>query len=109
SNGVSRRKFCGQLRLLIEHDKRGAGWATPLTYTNLREPRFFVPENLYLLGMMNTADRSLSIVDYALRRRFSFAPIAPMFGSSKFRNLLLHYGISHEIVTLILAPVTTPH
>jgi 5-methylcytosine-specific restriction endonuclease McrBC GTP-binding regulatory subunit McrB len=41
---------------------------------------------MYLLGMMNTADRSLSIVDYALRRRFSFALLKPMFASNKFRE-----------------------
>ena len=79
-------KILGELMLLIEHDKRGPGWATTLTYSEPDEPLFFVPENLYLLGMMNTADRSLSIVDYALRRRFSFALLEPMFGSDKFRT-----------------------
>src|SRR5262249_18524441 len=62
-------KILGELMLLIESDKRGPGWATTLTYSRPDDPRFFVPENLCLLGMMNTADRSLSIVDYALRRR----------------------------------------
>ena len=81
-------KILGELMLLIEPDKRGPGWATSLTYSQPDEPRFFVPENVYLLGMMNTADRSLSLVDYALRRRFSFALLEPMFGSSKFRRFL---------------------
>ena len=75
-------KILGELMLLIDHDKRGPSWATSLTYSEPNEPLFFVPENIYLLGMMNTADRSLSIVDYALRRRFSFVSLEPMFGSA---------------------------
>lgn len=43
---------------------------------------FFVPENVYLIGCMNTADRSLAIVDYALRRRFRFCPIKPEFNEA---------------------------
>ena len=99
-------KILGELMLLIEHDKRGPSWATTLTYSEPGEPLFFVPENLYLLGMMNTADRSLSIVDYALRRRFSFALLEPMFGSAKFRDLLLSRGVPEETVTLIVARMT---
>ena len=99
-------KILGELMLLIEHDKRGPSWATTLTYSEPGEPLFFVPENLYLLGMMNTADRSLSIVDYALRRRFSFALLEPMFASAKFRDLLLSRGVPDEIVTLIITRMT---
>ena len=99
-------KILGELMLLIEHDKRGPSWATTLTYSKPGEPLFFVPENLYLLGMMNTADRSLSIVDYALRRRFSFALLEPMFGSAKFHELLLSRGVPEEIVTLITVRMT---
>jgi hypothetical protein len=62
-------KILGELMLLIEPDKRGPSWAASLTYSQPDEPRFFVPENVYLLGMMNTADRSLSLVDYALTCR----------------------------------------
>lgn len=96
-------KILGELMLLIEHDKRGPGWATTLTYSKPDEPRFFIPENVYLLGMMNTADRSISLVDYALRRRFSFVRLDPMFASPRFRDLLLHRGVPEEIVTLIVA------
>ena len=99
-------KILGELMLLIEHDKRGPSWATTLTYSEPGEPLFFVPENLYLLGMMNTADRSLSIVDYALRRRFSFALLEPMFSSAKFRDLLLNREVPDEVVTLITTRMT---
>ena len=99
-------KILGELMLLIEHDKRGPSWATTLTYSEPGEPLFFVPDNLYLLGMMNTADRSLSIVDYALRRRFRFALLEPMFASAKFRDLLLSRGVPEEIVTLITMRMT---
>jgi hypothetical protein len=99
-------KILGELMLLIEHDKRGPSWATSLTYSQPGEPRFFVPENVYLLGMMNTADRSLSIVDYALRRRFSFASLEPMFGSNKFKECLIGHGVPELVVGLIITRMT---
>lgn len=45
---------------------------------------FAVPENVYLIGMMNTADRSLAMIDYALRRRFSFFDMEPAFDTEGF-------------------------
>jgi len=74
-------KIMGELMLLIECDKRGEEYSVPLTYSG--EP-FYVPENVYIIGMMNTADRSLAIIDYALRRRFSFVPINPAFSNPNF-------------------------
>jgi 5-methylcytosine-specific restriction endonuclease McrBC GTP-binding regulatory subunit McrB len=61
---------------------------------------------MYLLGMMNTADRSLSIVDYALRRRFSFALLEPMFASNKFREFLINTGVPDGTVTMIVERMT---
>lgn len=72
-------KIFGELLMLIESDKRGE----KLTLAYSKIP-FSVPENLYIIGMMNTADRSLAIMDYALRRRFSFVDIKPAFDSEKF-------------------------
>jgi 5-methylcytosine-specific restriction enzyme B len=65
-------KIFGELMMLIEHDKRGSNFEVSLTYARTNESKFHIPQNLYLIGTMNTADRSLAMVDYALRRRFSF-------------------------------------
>lgn len=96
-------KILGELMLLIEPDKRGPEWATKLSYANSDEPDFYVPPNLYILGMMNTADRSLSVVDYALRRRFAFVSMDPMFGSPKFRAHLLDHGVSDKIASKVVS------
>jgi len=79
-------KILGELMMLIEHDKRGPKYQVNLTYSP--EEKFYVPENLRIIGMMNTADRSLALVDYALRRRFNFIEVVPGFESSKFTQHL---------------------
>ncbi len=81
-------KIFGELMMLIEPDKRDASFAVPLAYASSREETFFVPENVFLIGTMNTADRSLSMVDYALRRRFAFIEAEPGFSSPAFANYL---------------------
>ncbi|MCC3153699.1 AAA family ATPase [Hymenobacter sp. BT770] len=71
----------GELLLLLEADKRGPAHALRLPYAPPDAPRFFVPENLYVIGTLNLADRSLSPLDYALRRRFAFVELGPQFGA----------------------------
>lgn len=72
----------GELITLLEADKRKEAEAVELAYTEDGNPRrIYVPENLYVIGTMNIADRSLALVDYALRRRFAFATLAPNLGS----------------------------
>jgi len=76
-------KIFGELLMLIENNYRGEKHAVKLAYN---DEEFFVPENLYIIGMMNTADRSLAMIDYALRRRFSFFTMAPGFDSEGFKK-----------------------
>lgn len=76
-------KIFGELLMLIEKDYRGE--KLTLAY---KDEKFSVPGNLYLIGMMNTADRSLALIDYALRRRFSFFEMNPGFDSEGFKAYL---------------------
>ena len=75
-------KIFGELLMLIENDKRGVE-LDQLLYS---EEKFSIPKNLYILGMMNTADRSLAMLDYALRRRFAFYEMKPGFNTDGFRK-----------------------
>ena len=95
-------KILGELMMLIEADKRKKQYAIKLTYSNEDDERFFVPENVYLIGCMNTADRSLAIVDYALRRRFRFISIKPEFNEA-FISFLEDKGISQENAELMVS------
>jgi 5-methylcytosine-specific restriction protein B len=76
-------KIFGELLMLIEKDYRGT--KLTLAYNGLA---FSVPQNLYIIGMMNTADRSLAMIDYALRRRFSFFDMEPGFNSDGFMEYM---------------------
>lgn len=74
-------KIFGELFMLIENDKRGS--SLQLVYS---DEKFSIPENLYIIGMMNTADRSLALLDYALRRRFAFFELQPGFDTDGFKT-----------------------
>ena len=74
-------KIFGELFMLIENDKRGV--EIQLLYS---DEKFSVPDNVYIIGMMNTADRSLARLDYALRRRFAFYEMKPGFNTNGFRK-----------------------
>lgn len=72
-------KIFGELLMLIEADKRDRHLR--LLYKN---ENFSIPPNVHIIGMMNTADRSLAVIDYALRRRFGFFTMPPAFNSAGF-------------------------
>ena len=74
-------RIFGELFMLIENDKRG--YKLRLLYG---DEEFSVPPNVYIIGMMNTADRSLAMLDYALRRRFAFYDMKPGFDANGFRS-----------------------
>ena len=80
-------KIFGELFMLIESDKRGI--QLQLLYS---DEKFAVPKNVYIIGMMNTADRSLAMLDYALRRRFAFYEMRPGFNTDGFRDYRMSLG-----------------
>ena len=91
-------KIFGELLMLIEKDYRGIKMT--LAYNGLP---FSVPKNLYIIGMMNTADRSLAMIDYALRRRFSFFEIEPGFDSQGF--ISYQNGLNSETLDELISKV----
>ena len=97
-------KIFGELFMLIENDKRGEEYALELVYKD--DKKFFVPENLYIIGLMNTADRSLAMLDYALRRRFIFIDIEPAFNKPQFRKDLESKNIDKNLINKIIEKFT---
>ena len=91
-------KIFGELLMLIEKDYRGT--KATLAYNGLS---FSVPKNLYIIGMMNTADRSLAMIDYALRRRFSFFEVEPGFDSEGF--IQYQNGLNNETLNELVSKV----
>lgn len=91
-------KIFGELLMLIEKDYRGT--KATLAYNGLS---FSVPKNLYIIGMMNTADRSLAMIDYALRRRFSFFEVEPGFDSDGF--IQYQNGLNNETLNELVSKV----
>lgn len=94
-------KIFGELMMLIEPDKRGREYAIPLSYSSGSDEPFYVPENIHLVGTMNTADRSLSMVDYALRRRFGFVELEPGFHLPAFAEYLKSRGADDATIEQI--------
>ncbi len=76
-------KIFGELFMLIENDKRGDKNKIQLLYS---DELFYIPNNVHIIGLMNTADRSLAMIDYALRRRFAFFDLKPGFDSNGFMS-----------------------
>jgi 5-methylcytosine-specific restriction protein B len=96
----------GELLMLIESDKRSPEFALPLIYRNEDEARFYVPSNLYLIGLMNVADRSLAMVDYALRRRFVFMTLKPQYENELYYQWLSDRLMDTDLVNLIIERMT---
>jgi hypothetical protein len=93
-------KIFGELMFLIEPDKRGESFAMNTVYS---EEKFYIPDNLYIIGLMNTADRSIALIDYALRRRFSFIDIEPAFGENfvKYTDKFKHTNLN-KVLDIIM-------
>jgi 5-methylcytosine-specific restriction protein B len=96
-------KIFGELMMLMEADKRGPDYALQLAYSESPADTFHIPENVHLIGTMNTADRSLAMVDYALRRRFAFIDLAPEFSSPKFKSTLKENGADKGLIDKIVS------
>lgn len=98
----------GELLMLLEADKRGPDFGVPLVYQHDKEEeRFHVPPRLHVIGMMNLADRSLAMVDFALRRRFSFLTLRPAYRSDNFRDWLTERGMDLALVERIVERMAT--
>lgn len=89
-------KIFGELLMLIEDTHRGE--KINLAYSG---EEFCVPENVYIIGMMNTADRSLAMIDYALRRRFSFFEMQPAFENDKFKKIIKGKNLEKVVEKII--------
>jgi len=74
-------QILGEMLTLLEADKRHPQAALALSHPRDATERVFIPPNLYMIGTMNIADRSLALVDFALRRRFAFATLIPQLGA----------------------------
>lgn len=100
-NRANLSKVFGELMMLIESDKRGEEWAVPLTYAESESETFYVPPNVFIIGLMNTADRSLAMVDYALRRRFAFLDVEPGFDTQQYQTSMLAKGTDESLIKRI--------
>ncbi len=95
----------GEMLMLIEVDKREPEHAVPLLYMGEGEERFYVPRNVHIIGLMNLADRSLAMVDYALRRRFAFVSLRPQIHSPMYRNWLQERLMPERLIDRIMGRV----
>lgn len=93
-------KIFGELLSRIENDYRGKDKKIALAY---KDELFSVPDNLFIIGMMNTADRSLAMIDYALRRRFSFFDMEPGFDTDGFKAY--QKGLGQELFDALILKI----
>ncbi len=88
----------GEMLTLLEVDKRTPNEALELSYRREDDERVFIPDNLYVIGTMNIADRSLALVDLALRRRFAFIDLKPSLGKTWKDWVTTQCGIDTDIL-----------
>jgi len=102
-------KIFGELMMLLEHDKRGPEFSVGLAYSNgdaAEGPEeFSVPANVHVIGTMNTADKSLALVDFAMRRRFAFVNLRPQFGEGYQQWMREECEAPAEFVTRLVGRV----
>jgi MoxR-like ATPase len=96
-------RILGEALMLLEADKREPRWGVELAYrpegSRFADGKFHLPPNLYVIGTMNTADRSLAVVDYALRRRFAFVDIKPRVDSDEFARHVRDKKLPEPVLT----------
>ncbi len=90
----------GEMLTLMENTKRGPAEAIELAYRRSAGERVYMPENLFIIGTMNVADRSLAIVDLAFRRRFAFVDLEPQLGPA-WRRWCADKGINDQNIAEI--------
>ena len=91
----------GEMLTLLESDKRGSEEALALSYSRDSQERVHIPSNLYVIGTMNVADRSLALVDLALRRRFAFIDLEPIFGEQWREWVKKYHDIDDAFLDMI--------
>ena len=96
----------GEMFSLLESDKRGRSHEITPLYRRSAEDRVSVPENVFVIGTMNIADRSLALVDYALRRRFAFITLEPKFKAPAYRDWLIEREMDPPLVDRIITSMT---
>jgi 5-methylcytosine-specific restriction protein B len=105
-NRANLAQVFGELLMLLEAAKRGVDHAITPIYRQITGEKFHVPENLFFIGTMNIADRSLALVDYALRRRFVSLTLKPRYEDPVFRTWLEQRGMNSLLTAKIVNRLT---
>lgn len=96
----------GETLTLMEADKRTPTEALELSYRKEPDEKIYIPENLYIIGTMNIADRSLALLDLALRRRFAFIDLKPMFNDAWKKWVNQKFAVDLDVLNLIESRLT---
>ena len=99
-------QILGEMLTLLEADKRDAGEALRLAHPRSETERVYVPDNVYVIGTMNIADRSIALVDLALRRRFAFVELVPKFGEVWQNWVNSQSGVPRDFLMTIEGRIT---